>query len=159
MRKVISKNVYALYPGGQLLQDDYFKRIREKAFGQDAYKTKEDTSPFKDKKTVLSPTGFGANERQNNPGAGMGLDREKSHMKARGVGSGYNDGEAANDETGPGGATVTPNPYYGQDVFNDLFLDLSLKNDSGRDQVRTHLNNLLRGSQVVLPHQRYTVDG
>lgn len=157
MKSICSKNVIALYPGGQLLQDDFFKQVREKAFNTDRYTTKEQVGIAKDKKNVTSPTGFGPNDRKHNPGAGVGLDREDSLSKPKGVGSGYNDGGAADDETGPGNTSTVPDPYYATNVFNELFLDLSLKHQD-EDRVRSNVKNLLKSDPVVVPHKRYNVD-
>ncbi len=152
MKTVISKNITALYPGGQLLQDQYFKDIRQRLFNEDPHKQKEDAGNNRDKKTVQSPTGFGPNDRQNNPGAGMGLDREPTQQKARGVGSGYNDGEAANDETGPGNTPVQTDPYYTSDVFNEIFLkhkiDQSGNQSPKNDSIKSHLDKTLYGPSV-----------
>ena len=157
MKVICSKNVISLYPGGQLLQDDFFRQVREKAFNTDRYTTKEQVGTNKDKKNVTSPTGFGPNDRQHNPGAGMGLDREDSLSKPKGVGSGYNDGGAADDEIGPGNTSIVPDPYYGQNVLNELFLDLNLKNQDSQ-KIKTNVQNVLHSDPVVVPHRRYNVD-
>ena len=157
MRKICSKKITALYPGGQLLQDDYFRQIRERAFNVDRNTTKEPSGTYKDKKTVVSPTGFGPNDRQHNPGVGMGLDREDTLSKPKGVGSGYNDGEAADDEVGPGFTPTVPDPYYGVNVFNELFLDLNLKNQE-KDRINKSVKSLLHSDPVVMPHKRHNVD-
>jgi len=148
MKRIVSKQVLALYPGGQLLQDQYFNEIREKVFGKDPkYNLTEDTAPHQDKKNVIrSPTTFGPNDRLHNPGAGMGLDREDTQSKARGVGSGYNDGEHPDDETGPGNTSVTPDPYYTSDVFNELFLKLRM--NQRNDSIQSHLKSLMNRTPV-----------
>ncbi len=153
MRTIISKQVIALYPGGQLLQDQYFKDIRQRIFNEDPHKQKEDAGTERAKKNTLwSPTTFGPNDRQHNPGAGSGLDREPTQQKARGVGSGYNDGEAADDETGPGNTSVVPDPYYASDVFNEIFLKHRIEQSGNQspknDSIKKHLNEVLSGPSV-----------
>ncbi len=156
MQEIVSKTVVALYPGGQLLQDNYFKQIRERTFNQDSYRTKEDGT-FKDKKTILSPTGFGPNDRLHNPGAGSGLGREAPEQRAKGVGSGYNDGEPADDETGPGNSPTPGDPYAPQLLLNDMFMGLHL-NKGTRDSIRQNMKKMVDGPGVTIPHRRYTVD-
>ena len=89
---------------------------------------------------------MGTNDRLNNPGAGQGLDREPVQFKAKGVGSGYNDGGRPDDETGPGNTSVTPDPYYTSDVFNELFLKLRL--DSKNDSIRQHHKKVMNGKPI-----------
>ncbi len=157
MQKIISKTVLALYPGGQLLQDEYFRQIRERTFNQDRYRTKEDAGTYKDKKNVLSPTGFGPNDRLHNPGAGSGLGREPPEQRSKGVGSGYNDGGPADDETGPGNSSEISDPYAPQLLLNDLYMGLHL-NQGTRDSIKQNVKKLLDGPAVTTPHRRYQVD-
>lgn len=152
MTKCISKQVLSYQPQS-ILEDDYFKRIRERLWNQDPHYQKEDTNPTKDKKNVLSPTGFGSRWRENNPGAGMNTGYEKEEEPRRGIGSGYNDGGPIDDEIGPGNTSVTPDPY----VENQLFMDLKLMQGK-RDQARRHLKGLVNAPSVVIPHKRYSVD-
>ena len=151
MKKITSKQVIALWPGGGLLQDQYFKDIRQRLFREDPHKQEEDTGSYRAKNNTLrSPTTFGPNDRQHNPGAGMGLDREDTQSKARGVGSGYNDGEAADDETGPGFSSVTTDGYYTSDVFNEEINKLNLTNTdkTTREKVLSNLKGIMYGSPV-----------
>lgn len=157
MQEIIGKTVTALYPGGQLLQDDYFEQVRERVFGLGRYRTKEDTGHDQNKKNVLSPTGVGANDRLHNPGAGSGLGREPPEQRAKGVGSGYNDGGPADDETGPGSTSQPYDPYATQTMLNDLFMDHYMR-ASTRDSIRHNVRNLLGSDPVVTPHRRYRVD-
>ena len=152
MKTIISKKVIAL-SGGQLLQDQYFKDIRQRIFNEDPNIQKEDAGNERSKKNTLwSPTGFGPNDRQNNPGAGSGLAREPTQQKARGVGSGYNDGEAADDETGPGNTSVTPDPYYTSDVLNEIFLKHRIEQGGNQspknDSAKRHLDSVLYGPPI-----------
>jgi hypothetical protein len=149
MKKITSKQVIALWPGGQLLQDQYFKDIRQRLFREDPHKQKEESGHQK----LNSPaaTGFGPNERQNNPGAGMELERQDRQQKARGVGSGYNDGESANDETGPGNTPTRPDPYNAINAFNSEEMNrLNLTNNdkNSREKVLSHLKNIFYGPPV-----------
>lgn len=164
MKKIISRTVIALSPGTRLIDDEIFRRIREGPpfFNVDEkYDQQEDTGGQpRPKKTVIPVTGVGSNDRQHNPGAGMGDDREKKEHKPGGVGSGYNDGEAANDETGPGNTPTIPDPYYASDVFNELFMDLSLKggNRDYRQNVHNNLNVIRRSDPIMPKSRRYDVD-
>lgn len=156
MRSIVSKNVTALYPGGQLLQDEYFRSIRNLLKKDDRYTQKEESGA--PKKTVTESLGLGSNDRGHNPGAGMGLGRDENESKNRSVSSGYNDAEQPDDETGPGYSKTPNSPYYGQDVFNELFLDLSLKSQGHNDSIRGHLKKILHGTPMVKPHRRHSVD-
>lgn len=154
MKRVISKSVFALYPGGQLLQDEYFRSIRERVFNKDRYLRKDDSD--RPLKSIIESLGLGSNDRGHNPGAGMGLGRDPNESKDRSLSSGYNDGETADDETGPGFTRVTPDPYAGM-KFNELFLDLDLKGQGHNESIRGHLQKLIDGPSVVLPHKRHPV--
>ena len=127
-------------------------------FNQDAYNQKEDSGATK--KNVLSPTGFGPNDRLHNPGAGSGLGREPPELRAKGVGSGYNDGETADDETGPGNSAQPSDPYATQTLLNSLFMKHYMER-SPRDSIQKNQKNmkkLLDSAPVVMPHRRYPVD-
>ncbi len=97
------------------------------------------------------------NERAPNSGAGMSLGRDPNESKDNSLSSGYNDGEQANDETGPGHRTEVPDPYFTSDR-NEVFMDLKLKDQSGRDSSMAHLRKIRTGNPVTLPHRRYKVD-
>jgi len=157
MKTIISKEVSALYPGGQLLQDEYFRSIRERLFNKDRYTRHEDTGINDKKKIIIDSPGLGSNDRGHNLGSGMGLGRDENESSDRTLSSGYNDGEQADDETGPGHKSVPNDPYYASDVFNELFLDLDLKSQD-KDSIQSHLKTVLKGSPVVTPHKRYNVD-
>lgn len=150
MKRVISKKIVALWPGGGLLDDDFFKRLRERTGIYDPYATKEDTGI--PKKTILPETGFGSNDRKHNPGAGSGLGREEMESNLS-LSSGYNDGSAADDEIGPGFTSQRSDPYYATDVFNELFLKLKMQ--SGDGDVRKDIKRLLNGPGRPVPHKRY----
>ncbi len=157
MKKIISRQVLALYPGGGLLQDQYFRDIRERLFNKDRYTTKEDTGTYDTKKNVVTSPGMGSNDRGHNPGAGMGLGRDENESKDRSLSSGYNDGGQPDDETGPGHKSEAPNPYYTSDVFNGLFMDLTLKGQGYDESIQGHLKNILKDRPVVPSHKRYKV--
>lgn len=157
MKLIISKNIIALTPGGGLLEDEHFRNIRERIFNENRYRQTEDTGNYNTKKTVVTAPGMGSNDRGHNPGAGMGLGRDPEESKNRSLSSGYNDGEAANDETGPGNTPVHNSPYYATDVMNELFMDLKLKGDGYYDSVSRHLNQMLNGPAVIKPHKRHPV--
>lgn len=159
MQIFCSKQVTALYPGGQLLQDEYFRTIRERIFNKDRYTRNEESGIEPRKKTVIDSLGLGSNDRGHNPGAGMGLGRDENESKNRTVGSGYNDGESADDETGPGHTSQPVDPYYTSDVFNELYMDLKLKGQGHNDSVRRHLKKILQGNPAPIQHRRYPVDG
>lgn len=154
MIQIVSKKVLALWPAGGLLQDDYFKRIRERAFRADPYSQKEESGH--PKKTVLSPTGFGTNDRGHNPGAGVGLGRDENESKDKSLSSGYNDGGQAREETGPGQTVEPIDPYYTSDIYNELFLELKLK-EKGTDNIKidSNLKKLLEGPGMPTPHKRF----
>lgn len=163
MKRIVSKQVTALYPGGQLLQDDYFKRVRENVFKTDPNTKKEDTGRPK-KHVIDNSLGLGSNDRGHNAGAGMGLGRDENESDNRSLSSGYNDGSKADDEVGPGHKSITPDPYYGSDVYNELYLDLDMKGQGydesiqGHQNVRGNLMKILNGTPVPMQHKRYDVD-
>lgn len=148
----------ALYPGGQLLQDDYFRTIREILFNKDRNTIKEDTGIFNTKKTVIEVPGLGSNDRGHNSGVGMGLGRDENESSNKTLSSGYNDGEQANDESGPGNTTTQVDPYYGSDVFNELYMDLELKSGNKDSRIKHHLKRTLDGPQMPIRNPRYPVD-
>lgn len=157
MKKIISKQIIAL--SGDLLSEEYFKNIRERLFNNNRYKTKEESGINNDKKTVLTSPGFGSNDRGVNQGVGSGLDRDDNETDDHSVSSGYNTGDQADEETGPGNSTTVQNPYYGQDVFNGLFLNFDIENSENgdRDAIRKHVTKLNKGYHVI-PSRRYTVE-
>ncbi len=163
MKRIISSNIkVALWPGGGMLEDNYWKQLEEGLWGtRSKYRSKEDSgSPRKNE--MIFP-GMGSRWRANNPGAGVGTGYEKEEEKKTGIGSGYNDGEAARDqdaaEQGPGHSPKLPEPYTG--LQNELFLDLAIKGgtESGfRDkQIRDHLKRIMN-QKPAITHQRYNVD-
>lgn len=155
MKHIISKTVLALWPGGGLINDDYFTKIRDKLFNENNGYQKKEYDNITDKKNQLSPTGFGSNDRGHNPGAGVGLERDYNESKDRGLSSGYNDGEKADDETGPGFSSEKSNPYYGSDVLNDLFLDLNVSGATENDKVKKNLKKILDGPSMPKQHIRF----
>lgn len=155
MKRVISKQITALWPGGGLLQDQYFRDIRERLNWSDRYTQKEDTGIENTKKTVIPQTGFGSNDRGHNSGAGGGLGRDQNESNDNSLSSGYNNGEAAQDETGPGQTVQQNDPYYTSDVFNELFMDLKLKGETDKDRVKKNLHKILNGPSMPIPHRRY----
>lgn len=157
MKYIISKKVVALYDApGDLLNYEYFRNIRRQLFNEDPAKQTEESGDKK--KTVMTEIGYGSNDRQNNPGAGLGDDRSSSLLKPLGVGSGYNDGEAANDEVGPGFTTTQPDPYYAVDVNNSVFFDVKYMN-AGRDS-KTVRHNFTKNlfNNPVKPKTKFDVD-
>lgn len=156
MKQIISKKVIALYPGGGLLQNDFFERIREKAFNHSPYSTDEDTGINRTKKTVIKSPGLGTNDRGHNSGAGSGLGRDENESSDKSLSSGYNDGERADDETGPGNTSIIPNPYHAVDT-NEVFIDLAIKNQGNNDSIADHYKGILNKEPVKLP-RRYPVD-
>lgn len=163
MKRVISPTVkIALWPGGQLLQDNYWKQLEEGLWGRKPeYRQVEDSGA--PRKNVMIYPGMGSRWRSNNPGAGMGLAEEKEEEPRRGVGSGYNDGDSAvaQDafEAGPGHSPKLPEPYSGH--FNELFLDLDIKSPTEsrfRDQlILDHLKRTMNQKPAIV-HKRYSVD-
>ncbi len=151
MKKVFSKNVIAIYPGGGLLQDEYFRNIRRRIFNEDPNEQKEEDG-LTNKKNVGSPTGFGPNERAHNSGVGMSTGREDPQSQARGVGSWYNDGGQADDETGPGHSSTTADPY--NNLFNEMFMRHDLQK-TDRDRIVSNVNDINNMSPVK-KHDRYT---
>lgn len=161
MQRFVSQAIKtALWPGGGLLQDDFWKQLEEGLWGQNPrYKKKEDSGA--DKKTILYP-GLGSQWRENNPGAGMSPEQSKEEEPRTGVGSGYNDGERADiDEQGPGFSRKLPEPEWAVQS-NELFLDLAIKNqgdvDVGGEHIRKNLKKILDGEPVVYRSRRYPVD-
>lgn len=155
MLKVISKHIEARVPGGQLLEDDYFNRIRQNLKFDTGYERKEDYGIQRQKKTINPGTEFGSNDRGHNPGAGMGLGRDPNESKDKSLSSGYNDGEQADDEVGPGYTPTVQDPY--SKLTNELFVDLEIKNQGNRDSIKGHVDKIINGPAVVKPHKRYSV--
>jgi len=97
------------------------------------------------------------NERASNPGAGSSLGRDPNESQDKRLSSGYNDGEQANDETGPGHKKEAPDPYFTSDIGNEVFMQHKL-NDTGRDAPMAHMRKIRTSVPVTLPHRRYKVD-
>jgi hypothetical protein len=93
---------------------------------------------------------------------GFGSGRDLGDNENPGIGFGYNDsvssgydrdGEQANDETGPGNSSTTPDPYYTTNVSNELFMRLRM--DSGeRDSPYRYMTKLRTSTPVKMP-KRY----
>ncbi len=158
MKRTVSKIVTALFPGGGLLQEEFFKNIRDRVFNRDRYSTDEESGIHRTKKTVISVPGLGSNDRGHNPGAGMGLGRDENESKDRSIGSGYNDGGQADDETGPGNSPGGRDPYFTSDWDNELFSDLALKGQGKHDSIRSHYKDLLREIPPPLRTKKHPVD-
>lgn len=148
MKRIISKKIVAFQ--GNLLDEDHFKRIRERMFNTDPNDTKEESGIPSYKKTVITAPGMGTNDRAPNAGTGMGLGRDSNESADKSLSSGYNDGGQADDETNPGGGS---NPYYTVET-NELFMDLKMKGDGQKDAVAKHLNRMLSRNPVVSPHRK-----
>lgn len=159
MRTIISKQITALFDDpGDILNYEYFRDIRRRIFNEDQGKqTEEDGSK---KKNTMTEIGFGGNSRSTNPGAGMGDDREDPESKTKGIGSGYNDGEAANDEVGPGFTHTEPDPYFTPDIDNSVFFDIKYQKDTGRDSrpMRSDYVKKLLNREPLRPRKRFDVD-
>lgn len=157
MKRIISKTVLALWPGGQLLEDQFFKDI-QRLLGQNShYRQTEESGAAK--KNVLTPSGFGSRWRENNPGAGIGTGEENDEAPSRGIGSGYNDGERPDvDELGPGFSPKIPEVYPHD---NELFIDLEIKNSGdnlvNNESVRKNMKKILKSPSVAYP-KRVPVD-
>jgi len=99
------------------------------------------------------------NERAANPGAGSSLGRDPNESQDKRLSSGYNDGEQANDETGPGHRTEVPDPYFTVEVGNEDFMKLNLQESSkDADAPMAHMRKIKTSNPVTLPHRRYKVD-
>ncbi len=159
MQRVISKTVTALWPGGQLLQDQFFRDIRERIFGQDRYTQQEDTGIDRRKKISVFPAGVGSRFRENNPGAGQSTEYDEEQEAKVGVGSAYNDGEQADDETGPGQTPIVPDPYWTSDWGNDLYAKLNLSaKEAYPESIISHIKKIRQGPGIIMPHRRHSVD-
>ena len=161
MKRIISKQVIATWGQPGFLEQNFFDSVYDKVMNHDRrYKTKDEYN--KPKKTTLTYTpGLGTTDRAGNPGAGSSLDRDENEHNNKSVGSGYNDGNRADDEIGPGHRTPifqtdeNQNPYYGSDVYNELFLDIGLRNPERTDAIRKHHKQVMYGPTVNPP--RYPV--
>ena len=157
MKRIISKTVLALWPGGGLLEDAFFKEVRRTLGQNPAYSQTEESGA--DKKNVIPTTGFGSRWRENNPGAGIGTGYEGEESPSRGVGSGYNNGERPDvDELGPGFSPKIPEVYPHD---NELFIDLEIKNSgdniANQESIRKNLKKMLHSPGVSFP-RRTAVD-
>jgi hypothetical protein len=161
MKRIISPfNKIALWPGGQLLQDHFWKDIEENLWGRKPhYRSTEDSgSP---KKTIMYP-GMGSRWRENNPGAGGSPEQKSEEEPRRGIGSGYNDGERPDvDEQGPGFSRKLPEPEWAINS-NELFLNLDMMNqgdnNANNEFIRKNLKKILESKPVVYRPKRYPVD-
>lgn len=143
MIRIISKKVLALYPGGGLLQDDFFKKIRQ----QDPYDQKEDTGIYNRKKNTLDDddAGFGSNTRRDNPVGQTHPDQDGTSPPGA---TSYNmDGGPPNDETGPGNSPEGSNPYYTVDT-NEHFMDIDKFTNKNRDRIHNNLQQVLKGKPL-----------
>lgn len=161
MKRIVSPAIKtALWPGGQLLQDHFWKSLEEGLWGRKPrYRQTEDTGD--PKKTVMYP-GLGSRWRENNPGAGMSPEEKREEEPRRGIGSGYNDGERPDiDEQGPGHSRKLPEPYWAQQS-NELFLNLDMMNQGdnnvNNEHIRRNLKKILESKPVVYRSKRYPVD-
>jgi hypothetical protein len=138
MNWIINSNLKtALWPGGQLLEKDYWERLEEGLWGQrPRYRQTEDSGSTR-KNVLLSP-GMGSQWRENNPGAGMAVDQQSEEEPRTGLGSGYNTGDSATEqderEAGPGFSPQLQETT----VLNELFLDLAIKNPN-ENRARQHV--------------------
>jgi hypothetical protein len=162
MKRIISPNIkVALWPGGQLLQDNFWKELEEGLWGTNPrYRTKEDSGSHR--KNVMLYPGMGSQWRENNPGAGMSPEQKNEEESHRGIGSGYNDGDSAvqqdEKEAGPGFAPKLVEPYSGH--HNELFLDLAMKespNPYTEKRIQDHLNKVMNQKPARI-HKRYPVN-
>jgi hypothetical protein len=159
MKRIISKTVLALYPGGQLLEDQFFENVKQLLHIKSPYTQTYDSGDTK--KNVIPTTGFGSRWRENNPGAGIGTGEEEEESPSRGVGSGYNDLERADiDEQGPGFSPKLPE-LYPYDNDNELFIDLKMKNEgdnlANRKTIRENMMKTLHRPGLAY-HKRIPVD-
>jgi len=162
MKRIVSPNIkVALWPGGGLLQDNFWKELQEGLWGaKPRYQDTEDSgSP---RKNVMLFPGLGSQWRENNPGVGMSPDQKGEEEPRRGIGSGYNSGESAQEqdakEQGPGFSPKLIEPYSGH--HNELFLDLAMKespNPYTERRIRDHLNKVMNQKPARI-HKRYSVD-
>lgn len=150
----------ALWPGGGLLEDNFWKSLEEGLWGRKPrYRQTEDSG--EPKKTVMYP-GMGSQWRENNPGAGGSPAEKNEEEPRRGLGSGYNDGERPDvDEQGPGHSRKLPEPYLAVNT-NELFLNLDMMNhgdtNAQNTHIQKHLKKILEGKPVVYRSKRYPVD-
>lgn len=158
MIKIISKKLLAIR-SNPLINDTIFDQVQEQLNGihpRDSKKKKEDSG--QNRMTFIDDwLGLGTNDRPPNAGTGMGAGRNPYSTNEQ-LSSGYNDGGQADDETGPGNSSIATDPYYTQDVNNELFMDLKIKGQGKNDAIQSHLKKVLRGTPVVAPHHRYQVN-
>ena len=160
MKRIISKQIVAL-KGSPLINEEPFNQIQDQLNGIHPHDTRKKRYDSGKPKQTFFDDWLGLdsqNERAPNPGAGMSLGRDPNESKDNRLSSGYNDGEQADDETGPGHSTVAPDPYFTQDVNNELFMDLRMKGQGNNDAIRGHLKRILHGPEVTMPHRRHNVD-
>ena len=160
MIQVVSKSVTAL-KGTPLIDEEPFNQVQDVLNNEHPHSTRKKTYDSGKPKQTFFDDWLGLdsqNERAPNAGAGMSLGRDPNESQDKRLSSGYNDGEQADDETGPGNTTVAPDPYYTQDVNNELFMDLRIKGQDNNDAIQSHLKRVLHGQPVTLPHRRYQVN-
>lgn len=143
MRNVVSKQVVALYPGGGLLQDDFFRKLKP----NDPYYQRKEDDGLPRKTFFDSSIGMGSNDRKDNPFVGQHVSRDDGDYQP-GLTSGYGEGPA-NDETGPGNKTEPTSPYYSAEM-NESILDLTLSNPD-KARIRESLKAIREQSQVSIP--------
>ncbi len=158
MFSITSKNVLAV-KGTPLIYEEPFNQVQDWLNGVHPLspdKKKYDSGKHKQTRFDDWLGLDSQNERAPNPGAGMSLGRDENESQDKRLSSGYNDGEQADDETGPGHKSEIPDPYFTSDTNNELFMDLKLKgHGSGRDSPTAHMRKILTDRPVVLPHRRY----
>lgn len=148
MKVIISKIVSALYPGGGLLQDHFYKVKRR----YDPYSEEEDTGEVK--RNIIKFPGMGTNDRPANPGAGSNIDRDDNDPSATPISSGYNGEGSAQEQDAQSDGTGVAEPY---DINgNELFRKLDVDRNWSRDY-KDKTDKLLNQS-VVTPSRRYDVD-
>ena len=126
MLKIISKSVIAL-KGTPLIYEEPFNQLQDwlnKRHPHDPRMNAKYDSGGPKQTNFDSWLGLDSqNERSPNAGAGMSLGRDPNESKDKRLSSGYNDGEQADDETGPGNTTRIPDPYFTSDVNNEVFME------------------------------------
>ena len=151
MLQIISKSVIAL-KNAPLIDEVQFDAIQEQMNGVHPNSTKKrkyDTG--KPKLTNFDEwLGLGSNDRGVNPGVGSGLGRDPNESANHDLTSGYNDGEQANDESGPGNSETITDPYYASNVSNELFMKLKL-NGGDKDSPYRYMTKLRTSTPVKMP--------
>jgi hypothetical protein len=160
---IISKNIIALksnplineYPFDEV--QNWLNGIHPKSPQKKRYDTREP------KKTTFE-LGLGLGRGMDDGATGLGLNTNKANEGT--TSSWYNDpSKPPDDEVGPGNKSTNwatmregdqpGDSYLAQDMNNELFMDLRVKNDGKRDSRSSSLRNILMDKPVVLPHRRY----